>query len=139
LQLSPRNSQPCPRGGGRARRRRCGAGPWQHVARGCDWPHHGSNGGDGGVGASSGEGARRRPAEAPTAARGKVARRRGAGQLASALATLGAREASRAAGRRRTRAEGASTERRRQWRGGARGGAPRGRKAAFIGGLGGPW
>jgi hypothetical protein len=69
------------------------------VARGCNWPHHGSMGGGGGAGARSGEGARRRPAAAPTAARGKVARRRGAGQLESVLATQGAREASRAAGR----------------------------------------
>jgi hypothetical protein len=97
------------------------------VARGCNWPHHGSMGGGGGVRASSGEGARRRPAAAPTAARGKVARRCGAGQLASTLATLGPREASRVAGRRRTRAEGASTERRRTWRGGAPGGVRRAR------------
>jgi hypothetical protein len=75
------------------------------VARGCNWPHPWSSGGGGGVGASSGEGARRRPAAAPTAARGNVARTHCAGQLASALATLGAREASRAVGRRRARAE----------------------------------
>jgi hypothetical protein len=74
-----------------------------------------------------GEVRRGRTAAAPTAARGKVARRRGAGQLASALATRGAREASRAAGRRRTQAEWASTERRRAWRSGARGGARRAR------------
>jgi hypothetical protein len=74
------------------------------VARGCNWPHHWSIGSGGGVGASSSEGARRRPAAAPTAARGKVARTHGAGQLASALATLGAREASGAVGRRRARA-----------------------------------
>jgi hypothetical protein len=70
------------------------------VARGCNWPHHGSMGGGGGVGASFGEGARRRPVAAPTTARGRVARTHGDGQLASALATLGAREASGAVGRR---------------------------------------
>jgi hypothetical protein len=74
------------------------------VARGCNWPHHWSIGGGGGVGVSSGEGARRRPAAAPTAARGKVARTHGAGQFARALATLGARGASRSVGRRRARA-----------------------------------
>jgi hypothetical protein len=96
------------------------------VARGCNWPHPWSIGGGGGVGVSSGEGARQRLAAAPTAARGNVARTHGAGQLASALAILGAKEVSRAVGRRRARAESSSSVRRRQWRGGARGGARRG-------------
>jgi hypothetical protein len=89
------------------------------MARGCNWPHHGLMGGGGGVGARAhGGGRQRHPRRL-----GERWEGRGAGQLASTLATLGAGEASRAAGWRRTRAEGASTERRRAWRGGARGGA----------------
>jgi hypothetical protein len=74
------------------------------VARGCNWPHPGLIGGGGGVGASSGEGAWRRPAAAPTAARGKGARRRGDGQQAGLGAPLAPTGAIRVAGRRRARA-----------------------------------
>jgi hypothetical protein len=49
------NSHLCPYSGGRARRRRCGAGPGQHVAGEGDWAHPQLIGGGGGVGASSGE------------------------------------------------------------------------------------
>jgi hypothetical protein len=74
------------------------------VARGCNWLHPGLIDGGGGVGASSGEGARRRPAAAPTTARGKGARRRGAGQPAGLGASLAPTGAIRVAGWRRARA-----------------------------------
>jgi hypothetical protein len=90
-------------------RRRCGAGPRQQAARGCDWPHHGLNGGDGGVGACSGEGARRWPAAALTAARGTTAWRKNVGKQAHVRATLGAKEASWGFVRRRAQAASSST------------------------------
>jgi hypothetical protein len=96
------------------------------VARGFNWPHPGLIGGGGGVEASSGEGARRRPAAAPTAARGKGARRHGAGQQAGLGASLAATGAIRVAGWRRARAGSSSSVRRPQLRGGACGGARRG-------------
>jgi hypothetical protein len=73
----------------------------------------------------TGDGVPRRPAAVAAEARGKPARMHGAGQLASALATLGAREASMAVGRRRALApcgSGNGGEEHAASRGGARGG-----------------
>jgi hypothetical protein len=55
----------------------------------------------------AGDGVQRRPAAVDAAAREKAVRWRNAGQQASARASLGAREANMAAGRRRARAAAA--------------------------------
>jgi hypothetical protein len=65
----------------------------------------------------AGDGVQRRPAAVATAARRNTARGRDAGQLVSARATLEPRGATGVVGRRRARAVGSSTERRRKWRG----------------------
>jgi hypothetical protein len=76
-----------------------------------------------GVGA---KGQQARVSAVAAAARGKAARKRDAGQQVSWGGVLGPKEATGATGRRRARAESSGSVRRRQWRGGARGGAWRG-------------
>jgi hypothetical protein len=73
----------------------------------------------------AGDESQRWPAAVAAAARGKPARRRDAGQLASARATLESRGATGVVDRRRARAVSSSTGRRRQWRRAARAGARR--------------
>jgi hypothetical protein len=86
----------------------------------------------------AGDGSQRWPAAVAAAARGKPARRRGAGQLASALASLEPRGATGVVDRRRAWAASSSTGRQRQWRRAARVGARRG-QGAFIRGSTRPW
>jgi hypothetical protein len=80
----------------------------------------------------AGDGSQRWPAAVAVAARGKPARRRDAGQLASVRATLEPRGATRVVDRRRARAVSSSTGRRRQWRRAARGGVRRGGKGLLY-------
>jgi hypothetical protein len=80
----------------------------------------------------AGDGVQRRPAAVAAAARGKPARRRDAGQLASARATLGSRGSTGVVDRRRARAVSSSTGRRRQWQRAAREGARRGGKGLLY-------
>jgi hypothetical protein len=80
----------------------------------------------------AGDGSRRRPAVTAAVARGKSARKRDAGQLASAQATLESRGATRVVDRRRARAVSSSTRRRRQWRWAARDGARRGARGFYT-------
>jgi hypothetical protein len=84
-------------------------------------------------------GGRRQVLAVAAAARGKPARRRDAGQLASARATLEPRGSTGVVDRQWARAVSSSTGRRRQWRRAARDGARRGGQGAFIRGSARPW
>jgi hypothetical protein len=112
-------SSPWPEGAARARPARPEA-------------HLGAVGGRSGGGEVAGDGSRRRPAATTAAARGKPARRRDAGQLASARATLESRGATGVVNRRRARAVSSSTGRRQQWRLAARDGARRGARGFYT-------
>jgi hypothetical protein len=80
----------------------------------------------------SGDGVQWRPAAVAAAARGKPARRRDAGQLASARATLGSRGATGVVDRRRARAVSSSIGRWRQWRRAAQAGARKGARGFYT-------
>jgi hypothetical protein len=65
----------------------------------------------------AGDGVQRRPAAMAAAARGNTAREQNAGQQASWGGSRVSKGATKTVGRRRARAVGSSTERRRQWHG----------------------